>query len=566
MAKIKKKKKSTKWIVLAVAAVLVAGGIIMVVKVSAASGSADTTTKFIASTVKTGDINITISGSGTVTDTSDYSLTSANAGTITSLPVKQGDAVKAGQVIAKINDTTSAQTVLQKKQSLASAQLQLQQAQASLADLYIKTPIAGRVKSIIASVGDDVSQLKSLGSLAVVSTKRAMTVTVSASGSSGSFGSLGSSGSSGSSGSQSLSVGETVTVSDTTNGKTYSGTVTAAGNQGDTVTIGTDVPGIGDSATVQKSGKTIGSGTLALVSSVAINSSSGTITNVYVTENELVSKSQSLFKLDATTAENNISSAEVAVTAAQNDLKTAEEAQAKDTITSPVDGTIAELDVRNGDSVSTGTAIATIIDPGAMQTVISVDELDISKVKVGQKASITLDAISGKTFTGEVTLIDPIGTSSNGVTEYNVTVNIDKPTGVMVGMSTSAVITTQSKTDVIVVSASEVLEKSGTTGYVLDASKLFDSNGKSITVSNMTTRQLVQQYGIAVKIGLATSSEYEITSGINVGDTIARAVTTSKTALASLKSTSSGYSRSVLNGITGGTTGGMGGGPGGYGG
>lgn len=538
------KKKRMKLVFILAAVVIVAVGGIACFTAFAKSGSSDSTTTFRSASASTGNIEITVTGSGTVSASTEYSLSAENAGTIDSLPVKQGDTVKAGQTIAHIGNTNSAQTVLQKQNALTSAQNALSQSEQNLSSLTIKAPVAGKVKSVIASAGDDLSTLKSLGSLAVISTERSMTVTVS-------------------SPQQSLKTGDTVKVTDTSSKITYTGTVSAqgagqSGNGGVTVLIGSDNPKVGDTVTVKtNSGASVGTGTLSLTKSIPISSSgNGVVSKVYVSENQMVSKNSGLFKLNSDSVESDIQMKQNAVTAAQQDVKNAQTAAGKDTITSPVDGIIAELAVKNGASVSSGTTVATILNPNAMQTTVAVDELDISKVKVGQKANITLDAVSGKTFTGSVVQIDQIGTSSNGVTTYNVTVTIDKPDGLKVGMNTNVSLITQSKENVVVLPASAILNKKGSTAYVLSPDSLFDSSGKSVQLKNANTAELLLKYGKQITIGLSNTDSVEVTSGLSSGDKVAVAVTASKSAIASLSNSQS------TNGFSG--FGGMGGGMGGF--
>ena len=552
------RKKSKKWMIIAsVTAVLVVGGSVTTYAAFAKSKSTASTTTFRKVTAQTGDISTSVSGSGSVSDSSQLTLTAANAGTVDSLPVKQGDTVKTGQTIAHINSTASAQTVEQKQNQLTSAQNDLAQAKQQLESLSIKAPTAGRIKSIVASSGDDLSTIKPLGDLAVLSLSRSMTVSFTPS--------------------QAVKSGQTVTV--TVSGGTYSGTLSSAssagqssqggqsgqsgGSSGSTVaTIASDVPTVGDTATVKLNGTVIGTGKIQLVKSVSIgNSGNGTIAQVNVSENELVDKGQALFVLSSSSVQQQISSKQNAVTSAQSDLSDAKANAAKDTITSPISGIVAELDVKNGDSVANGGTVAVIIDPTTMQTVVSVDELDISKVQVGQKATVSLSAITDKTFSGTVTQVDPIGTSSNGVATYSVTVTIADPANVKVGMTTNVNIITESKDNTVVVSAGAVLMKSGTKGYVIPAANLFDSNGKSIQLNNANTASLVRQYGKEVTIGLATTDQDEIISGVSAGDELAIPVTVNAAAVKSLSNQStSNNTYGGFGGMGGNFGGGMGGG------
>ncbi len=547
------RKRPKKWIIIAsVTAVLVVGGSVTTYAAFAKTKATSTTT-FRRVTAQTGNISTSVSGSGSVSDSSQLTLTAANAGTVDSLPVKQGDTVKAGQTIAHINSTASAQTVAQKQNQLTSAQNDLAQTKQQLASLSIKAPAAGRVKSIIASSGDDLSTIKPLGDLAVLSLSRSMTVSFTPS--------------------QAVKSGQAVTV--TVSGGTYSGTLSAAssagqssqggqsgGSSGSTVaTIASDVPTVGDTATVKLNSTVIGTGKIQLAKSVSIgNSGNGTVAQVDVSENELVDKGQALFVLSSSSVQQQISAKQNAVSSAQNDFNDAKTNAAKDTIISPISGIVAELDVKNGDSVANGGTVAVIIDPSTMQTVVSVDELDISKVQVGQKANVSLSAVTGKTFSGTVSQVDPIGTSSNGVATYNVTVTITDPTDVKVGMTTNVDIITESKENTVVVSAGAVLMKNGTKGYVIPAANLFDSNGKSIQLKNANTASLVRQYGKEVTIGLATADQVEIVSGVSAGDELAIPVTVNADAVKSLSNQSTSNNAYGSFGGMGGNFGGMGGG------
>ena len=549
-----KKKIKKKWVIgISAVAVVAVVGTIVGLRVSAKGKSASTTT-FRKTTAQTGSISTSVSGSGSVSATSQITLTAANAGTVDSVSVKQGDTVAAGQAIAHVNSSASAQTVEQKQNQLTSAQSDLAQVQSQLDSLSVKSPVAGKVKAITASAGDSLSTIKPLGDLAVISTSRSMSVSFNPS--------------------ETVRMGQSVTVA--VSGKTYAGTISSgsSGGQGGgqsgsvSAVIGSDDPTVGDTATVTLNGDTIGSGKIQLTSSVPIsNSGNGTVSKVYVSENQMVSKNQSLFLLSGDSVQQQITAKQNAVKSAQEDLDAAQSDAAKNTVTSPISGVVAELDVKVGDSVTGGGNVAVIVNQDAMQTVVAVDEMDISKVSAGQKATISLDAITGKTFSGSVLMVDPIGTASNGVATYNVTVSIDNPQGIKVGMTTNVAIITQSKDNVLVVPSGAILMKNGTQGYVLPADQLFDSNGKSIQLTNTNTAQLVRKYGKEVTIGMATVDQDEIVSGVSNGDALAIPITINQAALQSLSNQGTSNNSFGFGGMSG-RSGGYGGtaGRSGYGG
>lgn len=576
-----------KWVrvVSVVVVACLAGGGVLLFHTLSASGATTSTTTFRLVRAQTGSVEKTISGTGTVSNASQDTLTAPDAGTVDSVSAKAGDTVTKGQTLLHINSTTAQQTLASKQSALQEAQEALASAEAEEDNLYIKAPLAGRIKAVQVVAGDTSTTINALGFLCYLSTSRSMTLTIS-------------------SAQTSVTAGQAVNVK-LSDGSTVSGTVSSAsssGGQGSssgsgstsggsvTVTIGTDTPTVGSTATVTTaSGATVGSGSLQLVSYYKItssgsssgsgntgttgstttgSSSSGTITNVYVTENQMVSKLQSLFKTDGTSVASDIASKQSAVTQAQQDVATAQAAVDANTITSPVSGTVLSVSVAAGDSVSSGTTLIEVMDPNAMETVVSVDEDDIGNVKTGQTAHVSLDAISGKTYTGTVTAVDQIGTNSNGVATFSVTVGISNPDNIKVGMSTDVEIVTQSVSNVVTISASALLSKMGTTAYVIPASKVTDSSGNTKTLTNVNTMQLVQKYGKKITTGLSNSNTVEVKNGLSDGDQIVIPVTVNLAAVKSLTSSQSTSSNSMMGGgMGGGFGGGMGsGGGGGFGG
>ena len=112
------------------------------------------------------------------------------------------------------------------------------------------------------------------------------------------------------------------------------------------------------------------------------------------------------------------------------------------TITSPISGTIIAKDVKVGGTVgsssSTTETMCVIYDLSYLEMTLDVDELDILDIQVGQKAEITADAISDRTFEGVVTSISSAVTTSGGTTTYPVTIRIDDTGSLMPGMNATA--------------------------------------------------------------------------------------------------------------------------------
>jgi multidrug efflux pump subunit AcrA (membrane-fusion protein) len=190
--------------------------------------------------------------------------------------------------------------------------------------------------------------------------------------------------------------------------------------------------------------------------------------------------------------------------------------QAKDTlakyfIRAPFDGTVGRIPVSKYAQASASTVIATIVGDQKM-AVISLNEIDAAKVKVGQNVAITFDAIDGFTATGTVSQVDLVGTVSSGVVTYNVKISINtRDPRILPGMSVSAVITTNEKDGVLVVPSAAV-KSLGNQSYVqVMASSTVASYMGSMMPANRsfssTTRNLSASFGSARQISLTIQTK-----------------------------------------------------------
>lgn len=95
--------------------------------------------------------------------------------------------------------------------------------------------------------------------------------------------------------------------------------------------------------------------------------------------------------------------------------------------------------------------LCTIYDLSYLTMTLSVDELDIASIEVGQSVSIVADAVEDTTYTGTVTKVSVAGTSSGSATTYPVTIRIDETDGLLPGMSVDATIELASAEDVLAI-------------------------------------------------------------------------------------------------------------------
>ncbi len=134
---------------------------------------------------------------------------------------------------------------------------------------------------------------------------------------------------------------------------------------------------------------------------------------------------------------------------------------------------------------------------------ISVDELDILSLAVGMEAEVTLDALTGQSFTGTVTAIGTTGTNEGGNTKFTVELTLDRTEQMLAGMNASVKIETASSDVETTVPAAALVEDDGKT-YVYT-----EYDEKEETLSGL----------VEVETGVSDGDLVEITSGLSQGDT-----------------------------------------------
>jgi HlyD family secretion protein len=194
-------------------------------------------------------------------------------------------------------------------------------------------------------------------------------------------------------------------------------------------------------------------------------------------------------------SEADIAAAQAAVDAAQATLDQSQ-------IVAPFAGTITEVDVKTGDLVSPGDTAFRLDDLTSLYIDLSISEVDLPSVKVGQPAILEFDAVADKQYSGEVTEIGMAGTVSQGVVNYPVTVRItDADASILPGMTASVTIVTDQVDNALLVPNKAIRTSSGQK-YV---TVLFEG----------------QQISVPVTVGLSGSSMTEITSDqLQEGDVV----------------------------------------------
>jgi HlyD family secretion protein len=196
-------------------------------------------------------------------------------------------------------------------------------------------------------------------------------------------------------------------------------------------------------------------------------------------------------------AENQVRLAEIQVRQAQRRLDQA-------VLTSPIDGVIAAVNIKAGELVGAGAQPAVVVaDLSRYHINITVDEIDIAKVKIGQEVNITLDSLPGVEVKGKVSRISPTSRLVNGVVSYDVRVDIE-PTEAELrsGMTANASIVLERRANVLLAPNWAIRRDRNT--------------GKSF----LTLQVGDQVTEVEVQTGLRNDTFSEILSGAKAGDVV----------------------------------------------
>lgn len=228
---------------------------------------------------------------------------------------------------------------------------------------------------------------------------------------------------------------------------------------------------------------------------------------------------QTLYEKGAT-SEQQLDNARAKLKTAQADLSSAtanqsssEQQYSYGVISSPVDGLIANKTATVGQVVSPGLALMTVQDINQVYAVVNVEQKELGRVKIGQKANVTIDAYPGKVFSGVVDIMNPEAGSASRM--FRVKIKIDNASGELKpGMFAKVQLTTGNNYKVITVPQAAVLQKQGINYvFVLESGKAIRHQVEIGEISENT---------IIIKSGLQPGEQVIINSvnRLNDGDAV----------------------------------------------
>lgn len=260
---------------------------------------------------------------------------------------------------------------------------------------------------------------------------------------------------------------------------------------------------------------------------------SGIVENVYVKAGDEVKKGQILAKLDDDAAQEELAATlasyesaradgtstarlNAAYVKARNAYREAARTVAGTVLKAPFSGTVTAVNGSVG-GTSGGTSgqgqgqgsdgFVELADTGRLRVVGSFTESDVGRLKTGQEAVVTFDALPGVTATGEVTQIQPVAATSENVVQYPVTISFGQvPQQVRLGQTATVQIEVGRAEDVVTVPTTAI-----------------STSGGQDTV---TVLKDGRQTRVRVEVGVRGAATAEISSGVTEGDRIVPPATT----------------------------------------
>jgi RND family efflux transporter MFP subunit len=203
-----------------------------------------------------------------------------------------------------------------------------------------------------------------------------------------------------------------------------------------------------------------------------------------------------------------LSGAKVALGAAQDRLRYTQ-------IDSPMDGTVIQRGIEPGEVVTPGVqatfegkALLTIADLSTLIVKADLNQIDVAKVKLGQKVKLTLDALPGKTYEANITKVAPASSTPKGgtVEVFPVEATLEKADGdIKPGMTADVRVHIETRPDVLYLPIEAVVKEGGKAWVT-----------RVTTVEN--GRQKTDK--IEVKTGLRNDRDVQLLDGAKAGDKV----------------------------------------------
>lgn len=497
------------------ALVLVAAILVSVAAFKKISGGKPKTS-LLEGEAEIGNVQTYISGTATVEANAQYDVTSLVKGEVMEDCFEEGQEVSKGDVLYKIDTTDAQNSVDRARLSLEKSQNSYNSTLNDINKLNVSAPCSGTITDMYVSEGDEVGANTKICEITDSSTFTLQIPFIAED-------------------AANIRAGQTAAVTLSSSGQTIYGTVTRVGSGNMTNSYGVIVKYV-DISVTNPGALTDGEEAVAKVGSYACQDSgkleyaksktvvaevSGTVGKINKKQGDYVTSGVTVVTLKSSSLSDSAANSRLSLKEAELSLQNTEDALDDYTITAPISGTVIKKTTKAGDTLdnSNSTTVMCVIADYSKTTIeLAIDELDLADVSVGQDVEIEADAFPGKMYSGTVEYISQVGTASMGATSYPVTIVINNPENLIVGMNVSAKIITQSAENAVVVPQSAVLR-----GDIVFVKKSDVSDDSALADEKYLANIEIPSGYSAVKVetGITDGVNVEIKSGLSKGDGIA---------------------------------------------
>ena len=414
--------------------------------------------------VESGDVRVTVSGTGTVMASESRKEVSKVSARVEEIFFDEGENVRAGDVIAKLDSSDYKITVDSQKKSLQQAQISKNTTERQIKDLKIVSNSDGFVNNLNILEGSYVVSNTKICDITVPN-KYEITLQFLASDT------------------NKIDVGNYASIFLVNSFSYVDGVVTYVstgkkilenGGHVVDVIITVDNPdyvleGLTANATITTStGAKLTSTKDALFTNVRssqiLSGSTGTVTKLLVKNGSEVKKGDVIAELENRDLLASIQSSELSVQNLANQLSYSQDKLEDYAISASIDGTITSQNIKVGDWVGAGTLISTVSNMDRFEFLVPIDELDISQVSKESKVLVSIDALPEtleKPIEGNITKLSLEGVTVGGVTDYYATVSIPYVEGLRISMNASADIVISESTNVMRIPVECLIKEDG---------------------------------------------------------------------------------------------------------
>lgn len=467
------------------------------------SNSAKSPITYRTADVENGDITVMISGTGAIKAAESRKEISKVAARVEEIYFEEGEKVKIGDVIAKLDSSDYEVTVNSQKNSLQQAQISKENADRQIRNLKILSTADGFIDNLNISEGSYVVTNTKVCDITVPN-KYEIKLQFMASED------------------KKIEVGNYAKIFLMSSYSYVDGVVTYVSSNKTILDTGSNVLDViitvesfeyvlgglkAKAAVTTSNGLQLSSVNDAIFADTkttqVLSGATGTVVNLLVKEGAKVKKGDIIAELENIDLAANAQSTAISVQNLNQQLQYSQDKLEDYAISASIDGTITLQNIKVGDWIAAGTVISTVSDMDEFEFLIPVDELDISKISLDSKVLVTIDALPAtidKPIEGKITKLPLEGVVTGGVTDYYVTISIPYTEGLRISMNASA--------DIV------VLESLNTLRVPVEC--VSKENGKYYV--EVVNNELVEKREVTV--GIQNTSYYEIISGLEKGEKV----------------------------------------------